>query len=58
MDDKNYSRATIYRSSSLIVKLSYWKGSLQRYEFYFYKLNKPEPIKIVNVYLDGKVIIE
>nr|DAH25173.1 MAG TPA: hypothetical protein [Bacteriophage sp.] len=54
----NYSRNTIYRSETVIVKASYWKGSLQRYEYYFYKIGDPYPIKKVFVYLDGKLIVE
>lgn len=54
----NYSRNTIYRSETVIVKESYWKDSLQRYEYYFYKIGKPYTIKKVYVYLDGKVVVE
>lgn len=54
----NYSRNTIYRSELLIVKQSYWKDSLQRHEYYFYKVGNPNPVKIVFVYMDGKVVIE
>lgn len=54
----NYSRNTIYRSESMIVKEAYWKGSLQRYEYYFYKMNEPRPVKKVFVYVDGKVVVE
>lgn len=51
----NYSRNTILRSKNLIVKEAFYKGSLQRYEFYFYKSNSPLPVKQVFVQLDGKV---
>lgn len=54
----NYSRNTIYRSETMIVKQSFWKGSLQRYEYYFYKLGEPYPVKKVFVYTDGKVVVE
>lgn len=54
----NYSRNTIYRSKTMIVKQSFWKGSLQRYEYYFYKLGEPYLIKKVFVYTDGKVVVE
>lgn len=54
----NYSRNTIYRSEKLIIKESYWKGSLQRYEYYFYKMGKPYPVKKVFVHMDGKVVVE
>lgn len=54
----NYSRNTIYRSEKLIVKEAYWKGSLQRYEYYFYKIDEPYPVKKVFVYTDGKVVVE
>jgi hypothetical protein len=42
----------------MIVKEAYWKGSLQRYEYYFYKIGEPYPVKKVFVYTDGKVIVE
>ena len=54
----NYSRNTIYRSELMILKEAYWKGSLQRYEYYFYKIGEPYPVKKVFVYLDGKVVVE
>ena len=54
----NYSSYTIYRSETVIVKESYWKGSIQRYEHYFYKIGEPYPVKKVFVYLDGKVVVE
>lgn len=54
----NYSRNTIYRSEKLIVKEAYWKCSLQRYEYYFYKIGEPYPVKKVFVYVDGKVVVE
>ena len=54
----NYSRNTIYRSELMIVKEAYWKGSLQRYEYYFYKIGEPYPVKKVFVYVDGKVVVE
>ena len=55
---KDYSRYTIYRSETLILKESYWEDSLQRYEYYFYKKGEPYPVKKVFVYLDGKVVVE
>lgn len=58
MTGSEYSRNTIYRSETMIVKQSFWKGSLQRYEYYFYKLGEPYPVKTVFIYLDGKVVIE
>ena len=54
----DYSRYTIYRSETMIVKEAYWKDSLQRYECYFYKIGEPYPIKKVLVYIDGKVVVE
>lgn len=54
----NYSRNIIYRSELMIVKEAYWKDSLQRYEYYFYKIGEPYPVKKVFVYLDGKVVVE
>jgi hypothetical protein len=54
----NYSRNTIYRSETVIVKESYWKDSLQRYEYYFYKIGEPYSVKKVFVYMDGKVVVE
>ena len=54
----NYSRNIIYRSELMIVKEAYWKGSLQRYEYYFYKMDRPYPVKKVFVYTDGKVVVE
>ena len=54
----DYSRYTIYRSETMIVKKAYWKDSLQRYECYFYKIGEPYPIKKVLVYTDGKVVVE
>ena len=54
----NYSRNTIYRSELMIVKEAYWKGSLQRYEYYFYKIGEPYSVKKVFVYVDGKVVVE
>ena len=54
----NYLRNTIYRSEKLIVKEAYWKCSLQRYEYYFYKIGEPYPVKKVFVYVDGKVVVE
>lgn len=54
----NYSRNTIYRSETVIVKESYWKESLQRYEYYFYNIGEPYPVKKVFVYMDGKVVVE
>ena len=54
----NYSRNTIYRSEILIVKEAYWKHSLQRYEYYFYKIGEPYPVKNLFVYVDGKVVVE
>lgn len=54
----NYSRNTIYRSETMIVKQSFWKGSLQRYEYYFYKLGEPNAVKKVFIYTDGKVVVE
>lgn len=54
----NYSRNTIYRSEKLIVKEAYWKGSLQRYEYYFYNIDESYPVKKVFVYVDGKVVVE
>lgn len=54
----NYSRYTIYRSELVIIKEAYWKGSLQRYEYYFYKIGKPYLVKKVFVYMDGKVVVE
>jgi hypothetical protein len=54
----NYSRNIIYRSETMIVKASYWKGLIQRYEYYFYKIGEPYPVKKVFVYLDGKVVVE
>lgn len=54
----NYSRNTIYRSENLIVKEAYWKGSLQRYEYIFYKIGEPYPVKKVFVYTDGRVVVE
>lgn len=54
----NYSRNTIYRSETLIVKESYWKDSLQRYEYYFYKIGEHYLVKKVFVYKDGKVVVE
>lgn len=58
MTGSEYSRNTIYRDNALIVKQSFWKGSLQRYEYYFYKAGEPYPVKIVNVYINGKVVVE
>ena len=54
----NYSRNTIYRSELMIVKEAYWKDSLQRYEYYFYKIGEAYPIKKLFVYMDGKVVVE
>ena len=54
----DYSRYTIYRSETMIVKEAYWKDLLQRYEYYFYKLGNPYPVKKVFIYLDGKVVVE
>lgn len=54
----NYLRNTIYRSDLMIVKEAFWKSSLQRYEYYFYKIGEPYPVKKVFVYTDGKVIVE
>lgn len=54
----NYSRNTIYRSELMIVKEAYWKGSIQRYEYYFYKIGDSYPVKKVFVYIDGKVVVE
>lgn len=58
MTGSEYSRNTVYRDNALIVKQSFWKGSLQRYEYYFYKVGEPYPVKKVFVYLDGKVVVE
>lgn len=54
----NYSRNTIYRSETVIVKASYWKDSLQRYEYCFFKIGNPYPVRKVFVYMDGKVVVE
>lgn len=56
--EKNYSRNCVLRTETVMVKEAYWKGSLQRFEFYFYEPNKPVPKKQVFVQLDGKVIVE
>lgn len=58
MTGSEYSRNTVYRDNTLIVKQSFWKGSLQRYEYYFYKVGELYPVKIVNVYINGKVVVE
>ena len=58
MNCDNYSRNTVLRTDSLAVKVAYYRSSLQRYEFYFYKLNNPVPYKSVFVQMDGKVVIE
>jgi len=57
-NEKNYSRNTLIRTDTVIVKVAYWKGRLQRFEFYFYEPNKPVPKKQIFVQLDGKVIVE
>lgn len=55
--EKNYSRNCVMRTNNLIIKEAYYKGSLQRYEFYYYK-NSPIPYRSVFVQMDGKVVIE